>query len=110
MATTNFFEQLEDFLPKHVSPIKSYAHALAAFVVSGLITYFFAAEYLVSDFNRDDEVSVTEVRTRKYVQVATSALISFLIADSVFSFSFRVRGYRANKKHFVWKRWFPKLY
>ena len=110
MATTNFFDQLGEFLPKHVSPIKSYAHALAAFVVTGLITYFLGAKYLVSDFNRDDEVSAAEVRARKYVQVASSVLISSLVADFVFSFSFRVRGYRANKKHFVWKRWFPKLY
>ena len=110
MATTNFFDQLEDFIPKHVSPIKSYVHALAAFVVTGLITYFLGGKYLVSDFNQDDNVSETEVRARRYVQVASSVLISLLVADSVYAFSFRVRGFKANKKHFVWKRWFPKLY
>lgn len=110
MATTNFFEQLEEFLPKHVSPVPSYAHAAVALVVTGLTTYFLGAEYLVADFNRDDRVSATEVRTRKYVQVAASTLISLFVADAVFSLSFRKRGFKANKKHFVYKRWFPSLY
>ena len=110
MATTNFFEQLEDFLPIHVSPLPSYAYASAAFVISSLITYYLGAEYLVRDFDRDEHVTPAEERARKYVQVATSALVSLLIADTVYDLSFKVRGYMANKKHFVYKRWFPKLY
>lgn len=110
MATTNLFHQLEDFLPSHVSPLPSYAYASVAFAISNLITYSLGAEYLVSDFNRDDYVSATEERARKYVQVAISALISLLVAEAVFELSFKVRGYRANRRHFVYKRWFPKLY
>lgn len=110
MATTNFFEQLEDFLPTHVSPLPSYACASVALVISGLITYYLGAEYLVSDFNRDKHVSPAEARARKYVQVVTSVLVSLLVADTVYDLSFKVRGYMANKKHFVYKRWFPKLY
>lgn len=106
----NFFEQLEDFLPSHVSPLPSYAYASIAFVVCGLITYNLGAEYIVSDFNRDDHVSAAEERTRKYVQMAASALISLLVADAIFDMSLKVRGFRANKKHFTYGKWFPKLY
>jgi hypothetical protein len=110
MEATKFFEELEDFLPQHVSPIPSYAHALVALVATGLVTYFLGAEYLVADFDRDQQVSATEVRARKYVQAAVSTLVSLFVADAVFSLSFRRRGFRANKNHFVWSRWFPKLY
>lgn len=110
MANTNVFDQLENFLPRHVSPLPSYAHSCVAFVISGMVTYALGAEYLVSDFNRDDHVSATEERARKYVHVAISTLISLLVAEAIFELSFKIRGYRANKRHFVYKRWFPKLY
>jgi hypothetical protein len=110
MATTNFFEQLEDFLPSHVSPLPSYLYAFVAFVVAGLLTYYLGAGYLVHDFNRDERVTETEERARKYVQVAASAIISLVAADAAYDLSFMIRGYKANKKHFVYRRWFPKFY
>ncbi|CAM9517413.1 unnamed protein product [Sphacelaria rigidula] len=109
METTIFFE-LEDFLPQYVSSIPSYAHASIALVLAGLMTYYLGAEYFVADFNRDEQVFETEVRARKYVLVAASILVSLFVADAVFTLSFRLRGFKANKNHFVWRRWFPKLY
>lgn len=110
MATPEFFEQLEDFLPQHISRMPSYAHASVALAVTGLVTYILGAKYLVADFNQDDQVSEAEERAKKYVQAAASLLISVFIADAVFNVSFRIRGFRTNKRHFVYKTWFPRLY
>lgn len=110
MATTNLFEQLEDFLPKHVSPLPSYFHASLAFIVAGLVTYYLGAEYIVSDFTGDGRISEAEARAKKYVQIGASALISLFLADTVFSISFKLRGFRTNKRHLTYRRWFPSLY
>lgn len=110
MAESNLFEQLEEFLPKHVSPIPSYLHATLAFVVAGLISYYLAGELIVSDFTRDGRVTEAEERAKKYVQIGACAIFSLFLADAVFSASFKIRGFRANRKHFTYRRWFPSLY
>ena len=110
MATTNLFEQLENFLPQHVSPLPSYLHASLAFVVAGLVTHHLGAEYIVSDLNRDGRVSEAEARAKRYVQIGASLLISLFVADTVFSASFTLRGIRTNRKHLTYRRWFPSIY
>lgn len=110
MAAPNLFEQLEEFLPRHVSPLPSYLHASLAFVVTGLVSYYLAGELIVSDFTRDGQVTEEEARAKKYVQIGASALVSLFLADTVFNTSFKMRGFRANRKHFTYRRWFPSLY
>lgn len=110
MATPNFFEQLEDFLPSHVSPVPSYIHAFLALIVAGVVSYYLGEKLIVSDFTRDGSVSETEERAKKYIRVGTSAIVTLFVADTVFSVSFKLGGFRMNKKHFTYRRWFPSLY
>lgn len=110
MTTPNFFEQLEDFLPSHVSPVPSYIHASLALIVAGVVSYYLSDELIVSDFTRDGSVSETEERAKKYMRVGVSALVTLFVADTVFSVSFKLRGFRMNRKHFTYRRWFPSLY
>ena len=105
-----FFEKLVDFLPKHVSPIKSYFHGTLAFTVSCIIIYIIGGNYFVLDFNQDDVISESEARTQQGVRIAVSVIISLLIADIVFSFSWKKRNFLINKNHLTYKRWFPKMY
>lgn len=109
-ANMNMFDQLEAFLPKHVSILPSGLHALAAFVATGLAAYYLGGAYISFDFTRDDQLSETDERAQHFVRVAVAVLLSIIAADAVFSFSFRVRGFRINKKHHVYQRWFPRLY
>jgi len=110
MAAPNLFEQLEEFLPKHISPVPSYLHACAAFVTTGLVSYYLAGNLIVEDLTRDGRVTEEEIRAKKYVQIGVCALVSLLLADTVFSVSFKIRGFRTNRKHFTYRRWFPSLY
>ncbi len=104
MATV--FDQLEEFLPKHVSPIPSYLHGLIACAVSFIVTQRLGARFLESS----ESDSKTEDRVKKYTQIACSALVGILLFDTVFNISFKVRGFRTNKRHFTYRHWFPKLY
>lgn len=110
MAAPNLFEQLEEFLPKHISPVPSYLHASLAFAVTGLVSYHIAGKLITSDFTRDGRVTEEEARAKKYVQIGACTLLSLLLADAVFSISFKVRGFRINRKHFTYSKWFPSLY
>lgn len=103
----NFFEKLEQFLPKHVSPLPSYAHGAVAFVVAAIVTYRLGAEHLAFDFDQDEAVFTT---TEMYVQIAVSSVVSLIVADLVFSLSFKLRSFSTNKNHFTYRRWFPRLY
>ena len=105
-----FFEKLVDFLPKHVSPMPSYIHGTIAFVVSVIVTYTLGNKYFVFDFNGDGETSEIEEKTQTSVKLAVSLIISLLVADLVFSSSWRLRNFTINKNHMIYKRWFPNIY
>lgn len=109
-ANANMFDQLEAFLPKHISIVPSGMHALAAFVATGLTAYYLGGAYISFDLTRDDQLSEADERAQHFVRVAVAVLLSTIVADAVFSLSFRVRGFRVNKKHHVYQRWFPSLY
>lgn len=109
-ANANMFDQLEAFLPKHIYIVPSGMHALAAFVATGFTAYYLGGKYISFDFTRDDQLSEADERAQHFVQVAVAVLLSIIVADAVFSLSFRVRGFRINKKHHVYQRWFPSLY
>lgn len=103
-----FFEKLVDFLPKHVSPMRSYAHGGVAFLVTFLVAYLILPRSL--DHDRDGVVSETEKRTQEGVRVAVSVIASLLVADLVFSLSWRRRNFTINKNHMTYRRWFPSFY
>lgn len=105
-----FFEKLVDFLPKHVSPMKSYAHGAIAFVVTFIVSYLLGGDYFVLDFNQDGVISESEEMTQKGVKIAVSVIISLLVADLVFSVSWKKRNFLINKNHMTYRRWFPKMY
>ena len=104
-----FFQDLVEFLPKHVSPRISYAHALVAFLITGTITYIIGGN-INFDFNDDGEQSEIEKRTSSSVRIAGSVIISLLVADFVFSTSWKLRNLKTNKNHITYSRWFPGFY
>lgn len=106
----DFFNKLEEFLPQYVSPLPSYAHAVAAFVVTGIVAYALSNRFGALDLNQDDSISEAERKVQEYVRVAVSTLVSLVLADLTFSVSFRLRNFRANRRHVTYSRWFPKLY
>ena len=105
-----FFEKLVDFLPKHVSPIPSYFHGTLAFIVSSIIIYIIGGNFFVIDFNQDEVISETEARMQQGVRIAVAVIISLLLADVVFSVSWKRRNFYINKNHVTYRRWFPKIY
>ena len=105
-----FFEKLVDFLPKHVSPMKSYSHGAIAFIATFIVTFLLGRKYFVLDFDQDDFISESEQRTQDGVSVAVAIIISLLVADFVFSISWKRRNFAVNKNHMTYKRWFPVAY
>lgn len=55
--------------------------------------------HTLSNVSRDDRVSETEARGQRYVRIALSPIISLFVADAAFSLTFKMRGFRLNKKH-----------
>ena len=105
-----FFEKLVDFLPKHVSPIRSYYHGVFAFLVTFALTYYLGKQHFVMDFNQDKIASETEKRIQEGVSVAIAVIVSLLVADVAFSISWKKRNFAVNKNHMTYKRWFPGVY
>jgi hypothetical protein len=105
-----FFDKLVEFLPKHVSPMPSYVHGAVAFTVMFVVVYLLGGEYLVLDFDQDGEISETEQRAQDGVRLAVAVIIALLVADLVFSISWKRRNFSINKNHVTYKRWFPKAY
>jgi len=107
---TTVFDQLEEFLPQHVSPVPSYFHATVAFIVAGIVMYQLGSPLVTSGFEVDNTVSENEARAKKYARIVSSILVGIFFFDTVYNISFKIRGFRANKKHFTYRHWFPKIY
>jgi hypothetical protein len=106
-----FFQDLIEFLPKHVSPIPSYSHAIVAFLVTGTITYLISGKFAPDfDLDQDGEQSESESIAALSVRLAGVAILSLMVADFVFSFSWRRRNIKINRNHITYSRWFPSLY
>lgn len=104
-----FFQDLVEFLPKSISPTISYAHALVAFLITSTITYVLGGN-INFDFNNDGEQSVIDKRTSNSVRLAGTVIISLLVADFVFSMSWKLRNLKTNKNHITYSKWFPGIY
>jgi len=93
----DFFEELVKFLPKHVSPMKSYIHASLVFVITFIVSTLIV--------NRDGIESENEEKAKKLIQHGLSFIISVFIADVAFNTSWRLRN-KINKNHATYSRWF----
>lgn len=105
-----FFEKLVEFLPKHVSPMKSYAHGAIGFIVAYLIAYAIGGQFFILDFDQDDAISETERRAQDGIRIAIAVLVALFVSDLVFNISWRRRNFSINKNHITYKRWFTSLY
>ena len=104
-----FFENLVEFLPKHVSPRPSYLHATIVFIVVWIIIYSMGGGIDV-DINNDDVESKTDARVSEAIRVGISLIISLLVADTAYSISWNWRNFKINKNHNVYRKWFPSIY
>jgi len=108
--SATFFKELVEFLPKYVSPVKSYVHATLTFIIT-----FIIAKLIINklDFNfdidSDGSESETEEKAKMFVEYAVALLISIFVADLAFSASWKIRN-RVNGKHKTYARWFKGLY
>ena len=102
----DFFEELVKFLPKHVSPMKSYIHASLVFVITFIVSTLIMNKLdLNFDVNRDGIESENEEKAKKLIQHGLSFIISVFIADVAFNTSWRLRN-KINKNHATYSRWF----
>ena len=104
-----FFENLVEFLPKHVSPRPSYLHATIVFIIVGLIVYYLGGGIDI-DVNRDNVESDVDRRISEAIRIGVSVILALLVSDTAYSISWNMRNFRINKNHTVYRKWFPKLY
>lgn len=93
-----FFRELQNFLPVHVSAFPSYLHAFLVFVVATLIGAWIVRRY------EPDEDSSLDPRLQQYALYGTSVLAGLFLADIAYSVSWLLRN-RVNRKHITYKRW-----
>ena len=106
-SAKDFFEELVKFLPKHVSPMKSYIHASLVFVITFIISTLIMNKMdLQFDVNRDGIESENEEKAKKFIQHGLSFIVSIFIADLAFDISWRLRN-KVNRNHNIYSRWFP---
>lgn len=109
VVPNNFFQQLTEFLPKYVSPLKSYMHSGIAFIIIFTIVHLIASN-LKLDIDGDGEESETEEKARKLVSLSVSFIIAIFVADITYTISWRLRNKALNGTHLTWRRWFSPLY
>jgi len=108
--SATFFKELTNFLPKYVSPGKSYIHA----TISLLLTFIIANTIITKmdlkfDIDRDGLESETEEKAARFIGYGFAFLIAIFVADLTFSTSFRMRN-KVNRNHATYARWFKSLY
>ena len=105
-----FFKELVDFLPKHVSPVKSYIHATISFIVMFIIanTVINKMDFKF-DIDSDGLESDTEEKAARFIGYGFAFLIAIFVADLTFSTSFKMRN-KVNRNHATYARWFKSLY
>lgn len=111
-ATTsaNFFEQLKDFLPKYISPMKSYIHAgLVFIVIFAIVSTAISYADFEFDINNDGMESETEEKAKRYIGYGVSFLVAIVAADLGYTLSWRLRN-APNRDHLTYARWFGSIY
>lgn len=104
-----FFYELEKFLPKHVSVIPSYLHSGISFAIVLGVGLVFRAKY--KNAYLDDIEGVDDKLNKKlkdFIHGGITIGVAILAADMVFKISWVLRN-KVNRKHLVYRRWFPKL-
>ena len=109
-SASEFFSELERFLPVFVSAIPSYAHATVAFAIVLLVGHIItrSSTHVVIDIDGDDEESEIELKMKKFIYYGITVAIGVFLADLTFGASWMIRN-GVNRKHLVYKRWFPKI-
>ena len=102
----DFFEELVKFLPKHVSPMKSYVHASLVFIITFIVSILITNNLdLKFDVNSDGTESENEEKAKKFIQYGISFIVSVFVADAAFNTSWRLRN-KININHTTYARWF----
>lgn len=104
-SSSDFFEELVEFLPKRVSPVKSYVYASITFVA-----VFSIIHALSSKFQYKEDETEKQQKSRKIVSISLGLVVGIFIAESAFKLSWGLANKKVNGKHMVYQRWFPKLY
>lgn len=110
MASREFFNELEDFLPAYVSPMKSYIHAFITFIVILAIGHSLSDKLSIKiDINQDGEEDDFERRSRIAIYYCGLVIVGLVSSDFVYSMSWRLRN-KVNRKFLTYSRWFPSLF
>ena len=110
MASKEFFQELEKFLPVYVKPLPSYIHGGLVFVVVLLIGVINAnRSKVIFDINGDAVESSQERKMKKFIFIGSSVAVGIFLADLTFNISWKLRN-RVNRKHLVYSRWFPGIF
>lgn len=104
-----FFQELENFLPVHVSIFPTLLHAGLVFALVFLVGFLISSK-ITHDSSNDIESTATEKKIQKYIYLGTTVVIGIFFADLTYNISWRLRNKKVNGKHLVYSRWFPKLY
>lgn len=108
-SSSDFFKQLTNFLPKYVSPMTSYGHALIIFMIVFIISNIISRSFEL-DVDRDGVESENEELAKKYISYGISFLIAVFAADMTYDISWRIRNNRVNRSHNIWRKWFGGIY
>lgn len=104
-SSSDFFKELTEFLPKRVSPFKSYMHASIVFVI-----VFSIIHTLSSKFQYKEDETEKEQKARKIVSISLALIVGIFISEAAFKTSWSLANRKANGNHIIYQRWFPKLY
>ena len=110
MSSRDFFNELENFLPQYVSPIKSYFHAFIAFLFIVAVGQSLSDKLSPKiDLNGDGVESTLEERSRKAIYFGILVIIALVVGDLAYSVSWKLRN-RVNRKYLTYARFFPSLF
>lgn len=108
--STKFFKELVEFLPKHVSPTKSYIHSALTFVIVFIISKIIIKQIDMNfDVDSDGSESESEEKAKFFIECGIALLISLFASDMAFNISWGIRN-RINKNHRTYQKWFKALY
>ena len=110
MSSREFFNELENFLPQYVSPMKSYFHAFVAFLFVVAVGHSLSDKLSPKiDLNGDGLENTLEERTRIAIYNGSLVILALIVGDLAYSLSWKLRN-RVNRKYLTYARFFPSLF